>query len=159
MFHVLTTFLIPEAALVLVGSARVPGYVSALKTFAAQLALGRAQFAGSVSVPQLAAGYRNADVFVTMSEHEGFCVPLLESMSFDLPVVARGCGAIPETLGDGGLLLPPEPDPTLAAEAIAEVLEQEALRRRLVARGRQRLFAYAADTARATLLDNLSGVI
>jgi glycosyltransferase involved in cell wall biosynthesis len=159
MFHVLTTFLIPEAGLVLVGSARVPGYVSALKTFVSQLALRRVLFAGSVTVAQLAAHYRRADVFATMSEHEGFCVPLLEAMSFDLPVVARGWTAIPETVEDGGLLLPPEADPILAAEAIADLLEQEDLRRTMIARGRRRLASFDGDAARATLLANLSGVM
>ena len=45
--------------------------------------------------------------FVTVSEHEGFCVPLVEAMAFDVPIVARACAAIPETVGDGALLLPP----------------------------------------------------
>ena len=73
--------------------------------------LHRARIPGWLTAEQLAAYYRRADVFVTMSEHEGVCVPLLEAMSFEVPVVARAFGAIPETMGDAGLLLPAEDDP------------------------------------------------
>ena len=68
--------------------------------------------------PQLAAFYRAADVFVTMSEHEGFCIPLLEAMAFDVPIVARRHAAIPETLGRAGARCSrPTPAPSCVAEA------------------------------------------
>ena len=107
-YHVLTTYLMPDAHLVLLGPARLERYHRGLQTLAAELNLHRAQITGWLTREQLAAYYRRADVFATMSEHEGVCVPLLEAMSFDVPVVARAYGAIPETMGDAGLLLPPE---------------------------------------------------
>jgi len=154
-YHILTTYLMPEAHLVLLGPARLERYQRALQTLATELNLHRARIPGWVTREQLAAYYRRAAVFVTMSEHEGVCVPLLEAMSFGVPVVARAYGAIPETMGDAGLLLPAGDDPFLVAEAIAEVLRSDGLRTELVRRGRERLGCFDVEIARATFLRHL----
>ena len=153
--HVLTTYLLPDAHLVLCGPPRAPGYHRALQEFAAAVNLAGVHFAGWVTGAQLAAYYRRAEVFATMSEHEGFCVPLLEAMSFGVPVLARDHGAIPDTMGDAGLLLPPEDDPLLVAEATAELLTSEKLRMSLVERGRRRVASFGVDAANATFLGHL----
>ena len=57
-----------------------------------------------LSATELGDRYRAADVFVCLSEHEGFCIPLLEAMHFGLPVIARSTGAVPEVAGDAALL-------------------------------------------------------
>ncbi len=157
-YHVLTTYLRPDAHLALLGPARLEAYHEALQTFASELNLYQAKMTGWLTPEQLAAYYTKADVFVTMSEHEGFCVPLLEAMSFDVPVVARAFGAIPDTMGDAGLLLPPDEDPVLAAEALAELLASERLRAELTRRGRQRLAAFDVEKANATFLDHVLDV-
>jgi L-malate glycosyltransferase len=154
-FHVLTTYLVPDATLLLVGANRLPGYAFSLEQFARELNLGRASFRGSLSLEAWAAHWRRADAFVTASEHEGFLVPLVEAMAFDVPAIARAHAAIPETMADAGVLLPPDDDPVLFAEATAEVLSDEALRHDLVERGRHRLHAFDADAARAAILDHL----
>jgi L-malate glycosyltransferase len=154
-YHVLTTYLVPEAHLVMLGPARLERYHRALQILATELNLHRAQIPGWVTREELAAYYRRADAFVTMSEHEGVCVPLLEAMSFDVPVVARAYGAIPETMLDAGLLLPAEDDPFLIAEALAEVLRSDGVRTELVRRGRERLGGFDGETARATFLGHL----
>ena len=59
-------------------------------------------FTGGVPNEDLAAYYRWADAYVSLSEHEGFCVPLVESMAMDVPVLAYAAGAVPETLGGAG---------------------------------------------------------
>ena len=66
-------------------------------------------------------------MFVCMSEHEGFCVPLVEAMYFGIPIAAFRSSAIPDTLGKGGLLLP-EKNPEIAAAAVNRLLTDEALR-------------------------------
>jgi glycosyltransferase involved in cell wall biosynthesis len=157
--HVLATYLVPEAHLILVGAPRLPRYQQGLQLFLQDLNLTRAWITGSVTQEALAAFYRHATMFVTLSEHEGFCVPLLEAMGFCLPVLARARPAIPETLGPGGLLLPEDGDPLLVAEAVAEVLENDRLRADLVSRGQARLGDFDPDAARARLLDNLLSVI
>jgi len=151
-YHVLSTYLQPETFLFLVGAPRIRSYREALQRYIEELNLPRAWITGQVSVEQLAAFYRHSDVFVTASEHEGFCVPLLEAMAFDLPIVGRKYGAVPETLDGAGLLLPPEDDPVLMAEAIGTVLSDRSLRESLVARGRERLKEFDPEVCRATFL-------
>jgi glycosyltransferase involved in cell wall biosynthesis len=158
-YHVLTTYLMPEAHLAMVGPARLERYHKALQTLATELNLHRARIPGWVTPEQLAAYYRRADVFVTMSEHEGVCVPLLEAMSCDVPVVARAYGAIPETMLDAGLLLPADDDPFLIAEGMAEVLRSDALRTELVRRGRERVASFDVEVARATFIGHLVDLV
>lgn len=157
-FHLLTTYLLPDAHLLLVGANRLPGYAEALEQFRRELNLGAASFRGTLKLSEWSAHYRRADAFVTASEHEGFLVPLVESMAFDLPIVARAHAAIPETLGGAGVLLPAAEDAFLLAEAMAEVLENGQLRSELVGRGRERLRAFDPDLARAAMLDHLLSV-
>ena len=159
-FHVLVTYHLPTAHLLLVGAAnRAPGYALALEMFRKELNLGAASFRGAVSLESWAAHFRRADAYVTASEHEGFLVPIVESFAFDKPVIARAHAAIPETLGGAGLLLPPEEDATLLAEAMAEVLTDDVLRKELVERGRDRLEVFDADRARAAVLEHLLSVV
>jgi L-malate glycosyltransferase len=158
-YHVLNTHLRPEANLALLGPARFDRYLGALQTLARELNLHRTRIPGWLSQEDLAAYYRRADVFVTMSEHEGVCVPLLEAMSFDVPVIARDYGAIPETMGKAGLLLPAEDDPFLVAEAMAKLLESDTLRGEFVTRGRERLEHFSVEAAECMFLANLASVL
>jgi glycosyltransferase involved in cell wall biosynthesis len=75
----------------------------------------------SLNDEDLAQEYADADVFLCLSDHEGYCVPLLEAMAADLPIVAFAAGAVPETLGRAGLLLT-DKSPSMVAEAVAAVL-------------------------------------
>jgi glycosyltransferase involved in cell wall biosynthesis len=130
----------PDAHLVLVGSYRdQPTYYARLRELSRALGLEDAvTFTGKVSTAALVAHYRAASCFVSLSEHEGFGVPFLEAMRFDLPVVAYDAAAIGETVGDAGVLLH-ERDLAQAAEAAALVSEDTALRAKLTAAGRKRV--------------------
>lgn len=151
-YHALVTHLRPQVHLLLVGADRLPGYGSALGQMVHELNLWRARLMGPVSQAALVTCYRQADAFVTASEHEGFCVPVLEAMAFGLPVVARSFAALPETLGGGGLLLGREDGPLAGAEALAAVLGDEGVRADLVARGGRRVAALDPDGARAQMV-------
>ena len=140
------------------GPGRLERYREALATLARELNLHGARIPGWLTQEQLAAYYRRCDLFATMSEHEGVCVPLLEAMSFDVPVVARAYAAIPETMDKAGLLLPPDGDAMLIAEALAALLGEGPLRSELVRRGRARVEDFDADSARATFLGHLASV-
>lgn len=155
-YHVLVTYLVPEAHLVMVGPQRLTRYRDSLQTYLQEMNLNKAWLTGPVADEQLVAFYRSASVFVTASEHEGFCVPPLEAMAFDVPVVARRYAAIPETVGRAGLLLPAGSGPTLLAEALAEVMADGELRRSLVAAGRRRVGDFDPEVSRATFLSELS---
>jgi glycosyltransferase involved in cell wall biosynthesis len=151
-YHALTTNIHPEASLVMVGNHLLPKFSRYLEYQINELNLNKAWLAGAVSLGELVAFYRHATMFVTMSEHEGFCVPLLESMGFGVPTMARDISAIPETMGDAGLLLPPEDDPFLAAEGMAEIIENHEYRELLIKKGHDRVARYDPDIARAELL-------
>ena len=162
-FHVLGTYLEPSAHCFLVGKIRTSGYGPVLRQYVRELNMPRLHINGSVSPEQLAAYYRRADLFVTFSDHEGFCVPLLEAMAFDTPIVARAQPAIAETAGDAALLIPcddgsPALGPELAAEAMLAVITDTELRDHLVARGRERLAHFDPDRSRSTFLLNLLDV-
>ncbi|MDP9275737.1 MAG: glycosyltransferase family 4 protein, partial [Chloroflexota bacterium] len=130
----------PEAQLILVGAYRdQPQFHARVVALIDRLGLGGAvHFAGSVDDASLLAYYRAATAFVSLSEHEGFGVPLLEAMRFRLPVVAYDAAAIGETVGDAGVLLR-ERDLAETAEAAAMVSEKTELREVLVAAGERRV--------------------
>lgn len=81
-------------------------------------------FPGHIRFDEILAYYHLADAFICMSEHEGFCVPLLEAMHFQKPIIAYRSTAVPETLGAGGILLDKK-DPEEAAAIIDYVLTHE----------------------------------
>ena len=129
----------PRARLTFVGGSSSHRYLTALEEYVAALGLEQAvTFAGSVSHEALLAHYRVADVFVCLSDHEGFCVPLLEAMHAGVPVVAYAATAVPETLGDAGLLLPGKA-PLEVALAVERVLGDGVLREALLANAARRL--------------------
>ena len=152
MFHVLTTYHQRPATLAVVGNPRLTRLSDSLRALTAELNLDNVVMTGAVGEPELAAWYRRADVFVTASEHEGFCVPPLEAMAHDVPVVARRFAALPETVGDAAVLVDGAAGPEVMAGAVSAVLDDESLRRRLVANGRRRLESLDAEAARAGLV-------
>jgi glycosyltransferase involved in cell wall biosynthesis len=97
----------------------------------------RVVFLDGIPEAQLRAYYECAHAFVTASEHEGFCVPVIEAMALGVPVVAYGTSAVPDTVGEAGLVWD-EPEPFLLAESLACVVREPGVRDALVERGRQR---------------------
>lgn len=139
---ILRRHLSPAARLDIVGSADgFEGYRDALAGFAGRLgARDGVRLLGRVSAAERDRAYAESGAYLSMSAHEGFCAPLLEALAKGLTVVARGAGAVPETLAGAGLVLPDDdPDPALAAEALYRVLEDAGLRRALAERARARL--------------------
>ena len=157
-YHVLVTYLDPDAQLILVGPARLPRYRKAVQDLVHELSLPGAWVAGPVSRAALAAFYRRADAFVTASEHEGFCVPVLEAMAFGVPVAARAAGAVPETAGGAALVLPLDCGPTLLAEAMATLLHDHEVTAGLVERGGGRLANFDPVRSAETFIGYLAEV-
>ncbi len=144
----------PAARLHLVGSPLGETYEPALRAFVEELGLGDVvSLPGSVSGAELEAYFRAADIFVMASDHEGFCVPLAEAMGHGVPIVAYGVAAVPETVGDAGLVLPDKSAVPFAA-AVGRVLGDRVLREVLAAAGRARAaqFDLAASTRRFVTL-------
>jgi glycosyltransferase involved in cell wall biosynthesis len=151
--HVARTYLGLSACLLLVGPQRFTSYANAIISHVRELNLSTAHVVGSVPDSHLAAMFRRARAMVTVSEHEGFCVPLVEAMAFGLPVVATASAAMPEVVGDGGLLLPSTAGPALVAEALVSVVHDEDLRRDLSERGRRRVAHFDRTRSREALLN------
>jgi len=157
--HTASTYLGLQARLMLVGQNRFAPYADAVTAEVRELNLDQVHIVGAVPDARLAAMFRRAIAFVTVSEHEGFCVPLLESLAFDVPVIARGCAAIPETLGDGGWLLPERVTAELVAEAINCIVRDADLRRDLVVRGRNRLYELTRVDSSIEMLEAIGEVV
>jgi glycosyltransferase involved in cell wall biosynthesis len=148
----------PEARLRLVGPSTTESYAEAVVAFAAELGLADAVERGEhLTQGELAAWYVDADLFVCLSDHEGFCIPLLEAMHFDLPIVAFAAGAVPETLGEAGVLLDTK-RPSVVAAAIDRLRTDTELASRLAAAGRGRLEAFAMSTTRARFVEVLGAL-
>lgn len=145
----------PESRLVLVGTdVNMENYSRALRELIDDLKLQGVVFTGHVTFPELLAFYRTASLYLTMSEHEGFCVPLIEAMITGVPVVAYASTAIPGTLGPGGLLAYDRDFPMIA-EMVNAVLTDEGLRRALVQSGKDRLMYFGRDNREELLSSHL----
>ena len=140
----------PAARLLLVGSYRdQPQYHGRVRALAASLGLdGSVVLTGPVSDAELAAYYGVATAFVSLSEHEGFAMPILESFRFGVPVVALDRAAVGETAG-GAALLFGDKDHAAIAETVELIRERPQLRERLVRAGKERLVAFDADRVAA----------
>jgi glycosyltransferase involved in cell wall biosynthesis len=124
----------------------VPRYYDAIRGLIAEYRMmnDRFWFTGPVPDAELAAYYRHAHAYVSLSEHEGFCVPLLEAMSMDVPVLAYGTTAVPETLGGAGVCFTPK-DLEQAAELLGALVYDEQLRARVIAGQRKRLLDFSRE--------------
>jgi glycosyltransferase involved in cell wall biosynthesis len=137
----------------------VPTYYAQIRALVNkyQMLPERFWFTGPVPDEDLAAFYRWADAYVSLSEHEGFCVPLVESMAADVPVLAFGAGAVPETLGGAGITFAPK-DLEVAAELLASVVYDRDVRDRVIEGQRRRLQDFAPARIEAQLKRQLAAV-
>ena len=145
----------PKSRLILVGSdGGVEKYGRCLKKYVKALELEDVVFTGQTSFKAILAYYTLADVFLCMSEHEGFCVPLVESMFFKTPVVAYDSSAIASTLGGSGVLLK-EKNPVLTAKVIDRIVNDNEIREEIIKKQLERLSAFSYDTMKENFLRGL----
>jgi glycosyltransferase involved in cell wall biosynthesis len=130
------------ARLAMVGEPLSPAYEEELR----ELAGVGVEMTGRLSQERLNGLWSRAGVLVCLSEHEGFCVPLLEAFHAGVPVIARPAGGMPEVGGDAPLWVD-DGDPAVVAELIALVMRDQELRGEMVARGRARAAEYAPERA------------
>jgi glycosyltransferase involved in cell wall biosynthesis len=124
----------------------LPRYTAMIRALIAQYRMlpERFLFTGGVPDEDLAAYYRWADLYVSLSEHEGFCVPLVEAMATDVPILAYAAGAVPETLGGAGVLFAPK-DLEVAAEMAGTLVYDREVRNRVLEGQRARVRDFAPD--------------
>jgi L-malate glycosyltransferase len=137
----------------------VPAYYAQVRALIAELKMlpDRFWFTGPVPDEDLGAFYRWADAYVSLSEHEGFCVPLVEAMAADVPVLAYAAGAVPETLGGAGLLFAPK-DLEVAAEMLGMLVYDRPLRARVIEGQRRRLADFAPARVEARVRELLASL-
>ncbi len=149
----------PHSRLLLAGSwSGLERYYFWLVSLAREWQLRDVHFLGSVPQNVLNALYTIADVFVCMSEHEGFCIPLMESMTFDLPIIAYRAAAVPETMDGSGVLTDRKDYPALA-EMIECLVRDPHLRNAVIKRQQQRLARYQARDLETELRSRLAAVL
>lgn len=138
-----------DARLVLAGEPLSPSYRALVERLARDSGARSVTVTGGLPQPELNALYASADVLLSTSEHEGFCIPLLEAFHFGLPVVARPAGAMPE-VGGGAVLWADDDEPGMLPELIDLAVKDVDLREELARRGRERLedFAYERTAER-----------
>jgi L-malate glycosyltransferase len=134
----------------------VPRYYAAIRGMMAEYRLPneRFVFTGQVSDDELAVYYRHAAVYISLSEHEGFCAPLIEAMAAGVPVLAYAAAAVPETLGGAGVQFAPK-DLELAAELAGALAFDDDLRGPVIAAQRRR----AADFSDARVMERLDTLL
>lgn len=142
----------PKSRLILVGNHLItPGYYPKLSRYIEKLGVQDVVFTGHIPFDEILAYYKIADVFLCMSEHEGFCVPLVEAMYFDVPIIAYDSCAVGETLGGSGILLN-DKDPAVVAEAIQLVVENSDLQKKMIQSQRERLKDFEHDRIKEQFL-------
>ncbi|MHB8095448.1 MAG: glycosyltransferase family 4 protein [Candidatus Aminicenantales bacterium] len=151
----------PLVRLIVVGkTSALPKYYAGLVRMADEFYLKPEEilFTGHVPDAEMFALYRASDVFLSLSEHEGFCLPLIESMVFDLPVIAYNAGAVPGTLDGAGVLIGGK-RPDCVGELVDRVARDRALRAKIIEGQRRRLERYRAADLGAFLLEKIGEMV
>ncbi len=145
----------PSIRLIIAGNTKtLPKYYHAVKDLAARFILTQDDvfFTGHIPFDELLSVYKLGDLFLSMSEHEGFCLPLIESNLFQIPVIAFNAGAVSQTLGNSGILINHKEFDKVAA-LIDEVLNNEVLNKELKKKAENRIKEYEEESNPELLLD------
>jgi glycosyltransferase involved in cell wall biosynthesis len=147
-----------QSRLILVGSTMFSSYTNFLKQVAELEGVQQhVIFTEKVPFSQLKAYYQVAHIFMCMSEHEGFCVPLLEAMQHDIPIIAYASSAVPETLGEAGILVNQKDIPVIA-ELAHLLVNNQSLRSKVIQSQRSRLENFKPEVFAENFMSVLSKV-
>jgi glycosyltransferase involved in cell wall biosynthesis len=143
IFYYYNRYINPDSRLIIVGSCTgFEKYHKELLQFIDKLGLKEVVITGSIPFGDLVTYFRSADLFLCASEHEGFCVPLVEAMHFDIPILTYGSTAIPDTLKGAGIIFKNKSSLCEVAEMINIILTDKDYRDKIIARQRQALSSY-----------------
>ena len=143
-----------DSRLILVGNDNgFKNYSDLLKRLVTELGLENdVIFSGHIKFEEILAFYKVADLFLCMSEHEGFCVPLVESMLFKVPILAYNSSAIKETLGNSGVLVNKK-DYFLISELMNFILSDENIKKEIIKKQNKRLEDFQLEKVEKQLLE------
>jgi glycosyltransferase involved in cell wall biosynthesis len=151
-FHAYKKWFNPRSRLLLVGAhSGFERYLAMLHNFIARIGATDVHFRGHVSNEELVAYYELADVFLCASEHEGFCVPLIEAFHMGVPVIAYAATAVPATMDGGGVLVETK-EPTTVAALVNELVVDGEFHSQVIASQDAALERLAARDFGGTLL-------
>ena len=151
----------PNSKLFLLGGSwSVEEYVKKLETLKQKLKIDNNDIISitTLSDKELKSYFQISDVFLCMSEHEGFCIPLVESMHFDIPIIAYNAGAIPDTLGGAGILLNHKKFGEIA-NIIDILISNDLLKNQIIEQQNQRLLNFSDEKAKILLKNNIEQVL
>ena len=155
LIHAFAAFqkLVSDSRLILVGNGKeFDPYHQLIHETISRLGLDRqVVMAGQVNDSDLLAYYQSADLYWSMSEHEGFCVPIIEAMWFDVPVLAYSAAAVSETLADAGVLFDSKHELPAVAAMAGELVVDQSFRRRVIASQRKRRESFLPEVVWARL--------
>ena len=158
-FYLYNKYINAKSRLFLVGNPEgMSNYKNSLDYLIDELGVPNVIQTGKVPFPDILAYYRAAHLFLCMSEHEGFCVPLIESMLFDVPILAYESCAIPYTLGNSGVMVK-EKDYTLIAETMNAILTDQKLKEELLKKQRERLAFFDGEKIKEQFKNELIRII
>ena len=145
-FHYLHRHIVKDSRLWLVGiDTDTELYSFALREMAARLGIGHVvEFSGCLSDEGVRGMYEASSAYICMSEHEGFCLPIIEAMHFGLPVVAYAAGAVPHTVGDGGVVVHEKRHEEIG-QLLHDISLPGQLRESVIALGRKRVLNFNGD--------------
>ena len=133
-----------RSRLFLAGAVSYQNYYLALWEYIKALQLEDVIFTGKISQEDLEAYYVLADIYLCMSEHEGFCLPLIEAMQREIPVVAYAKTAVPDTMGEAGVLVETK-DARTVCEQIKRIIEDSDFRKKIIAGQKERVNVFNLD--------------
>jgi len=143
----------PNSNLFLIGSSKdTPAYFQWLDSIIKKAKIKNVHWISNISDFLLYTYYQVSDVFIIMSEHEGFCVPLIQSMYFKIPIIAKNAAAIPFTLGDSGILIK-DNNAEQTGELIDVLISNESLRNELIKKQTKRLDQIYEKSNESMILD------
>ena len=158
-FYYFQKYVEPSSRFIHVGSfAGMEAYHAMLLTMTRERDILRVEMPGAVSQHELNAYYKSSHVFLCMSEHEGFCIPLIESMAHGLPILAHDAAAVPETLDGAGVLFR-EKRFDLVAEMMGRLTKDQPFRNAVIQGQRERLKRYEKRDLAAELRQHLAPLL
>ncbi len=138
----------PKSRLIFVGNDRgIEKYGECIRKYVNALQIDDVVFTGHISFSEVLSYYKIAHVFLCMSEHEGFGVPLVEAMYFNVPIIAYDSSAVAETLGGSGILVDNK-NPVMIAAFIDRLVRDKEFKNAVVNTQRQRLKYFSYDKVR-----------
>lgn len=158
-FYYYKKYVNSKSRLILVGSYDgMELYYNNLKRYVEELDLKDVIFSGHIKFDEILAFYRIADVFVCMSEHEGFCIPLLEAMYFNIPIIAYKNTGVSDTMSNCGILLDAK-SPILVAELINKIVVDKDLQEQIINGQKERLKHFQYEQIQKIFLEYLQNFI